>query len=505
MHQLPNLDPTPSALTRRSALAVGATILLASGVFRQGLGVVTLAVTARLLTPEDFGIIAYFLIATALLEMFQRQIGLVLIRLENVTIDHLDTVFSFQIIFGLVAAALFWALQPLVALFDIPALSDLMPVLSALSLVIAIRSPRFLLFERGLRFGYVAIEETVSRTVYAVSAIILAWLWRDYWAVVVASFAGQAARGACTYFAAPMVPRFSLSRWRDSLSFSSWSSGAQFAQFLSANAPQLIIGGTLGLADAGLFRVGTRLVNVVTHQMFTPLLRVMYPGLADLSRNTNQSREGFRKINAGFLAILLPVSVGFALVAEDVILFGLGYKWIAAAQVVWILAPLYALNGLQANVRSAVYVEGSTSILFIRNSILLVVVCVLMWIGVQYGFTSALVSAGLANLAALIATLIIAQRFGNGGFFEPLTVGWRSFLACAIMAAAVLATDFALRSGVHVPRLLIIVSTKVLVGAVVYTASHIVLWVMAGRPDGFETLIFSLIRHLHRQLRRQQV
>ncbi|WP_209509852.1 MULTISPECIES: oligosaccharide flippase family protein [unclassified Ruegeria] len=478
--------------------------MLASGLFRQGLGFVTLAVTARLLTPEDFGIIAYFLIATALLEMFQRQIGMVLIRLENVTFEHLDTVFSFQIIFGIIAAIVFWAARPLVDLMGIPALSELMPVLSAMSLVIAIKSPRFLLFERGLRFGYAAGEETFSRIVYAMLAIILSWYWRDYWAIVVATFAGQAIRGVWTFSIAPMLPRLSLSQWRESLSFSSWSIGAQLAQFLSANAPQLIIGGTLGLADAGLFRIGTRLVNVVTHQLFTPILRVVYPGLADLSRKTNQSKEGFRKINAGFLAILLPVSVGFALVSQDVIRIGLGFKWIAAAQVVWVLAPLYALNALQANVRSAVYIEGSTPLLFYRNTILLVVVCAVMWVGVQYGFNGALIAAGVANLAALFATLIIAKRFGDGGFFEPLTVGWRSFLSCAAMTGAVIATDFALHSGVHVPRTLVIVLTKIAVGMIVYPAVHIALWAMAGRPEGFETLVFSLLARLRGHLRRQR-
>lgn len=496
-------DPNPSALSRRSAIAVGAATLLASGVFRQGLGVITLAVTARLLTPEDFGIIAYFLIATALLEMLQRQIGMVLIRLENVTVGHLDTVFSFQVIFGIMTAALFWAARPLVALMDIPALLELLPVLSALALVIAIRSPRFLLFERGLRFGYAAGEETFSRVIYSIVVITLAWFWRDYWAIVIATFVGQAMRGVWTFAIAPMVPRISLSQWRDSLSFSSWSIGAQLAQFLSANAPQLIIGSTLGLADAGLFRIGTRLVNVVTHQLFAPILRVVYPGLADLSRKTNQRKEGFRTLNAGFLAILLPVSVGLALVAHDVILVGLGWKWLPATQVVWILAPLYALGSIQANVRSAVYIEGSTHVLFFRNMILLVIVCALMWVGVQYNFSGALYAAGAASVAGLLMTLIIAKRFGDGGFFEPLTVGWRSFLACAVMTVAVLTVEVTLRSGEHVPRILVVGLTKVAVGVVVYTSTHILLWVMAGRPKGFETTVFSLVGRLWNHLSRQ--
>jgi len=491
-------------LTRRSALAVGAATLLASGVFRQGLGLLTIAITARLLTPEDFGIIAYFLIATALLEMFQRQIGMVLIRLDNVTPEHLDTVFSFQIIFGIMAAILFWAAQPVVALLGIPALSGLMPALSAMSLVVAIKSPRFLLFERGLRFGYVAGEETFSRIVYAVLAIGLAWYWRDYWAIVVATFAGQAMRGVWTFAIAPMMPRLSLSQWRDSLSFSSWSIGAQLAHFLSASAPQLIIGATLGLADAGLFRVGTRLVNVVTHQLFTPILRVVYPGLADLSRKTDKGKEGFRKINAGFLAILLPCSVGFALVSVDAVWLIMGYTWVAAAPVIWVLAPLYALSSLQANVRSAVYLEGSTSLLFYRNTILLVIVCVVMWIGVQYGFTGALIATGLAELAALIVTLFIAKRFGDGGFFEPLTVGWRSFVSCAVMAVAVIATNYALRNVMQFSYTPGIVLTKTGVGVIVYTSTHIALWAMAGRPDGFETMVFSLLGKLRDHLRNRK-
>ena len=488
-------------LTRRSALAVGAAALLASGVFRQGLGLLTIAITARLLTPEDFGIIAYFLIATALLEMFQRQIGMVLIRLDNVTPEHLHTVFSFQIIFGIMAAFLFWAAQPLVALLEIPELTELMPVLSAMSLVVAIKSPRFLLFERGLRFGFAAGEETFSRIVYAILAIALSWYWRDYWAIVVATFAGQAMRGVWTFSIAPMLPKLSLSQWRDSLSFSSWSIGAQLAQFLSANAPQLIIGSTLGLADAGLFRIGTRLVNVVTHQLFTPLLRVVYPGLADLSRKTDQGREGFRKINAGFLAILLPCSVGFALVSVDVIWMFLGYTWVAAAPVIWVLAPLYALNALQASVRSAVYIQGSTPLLFYRNTILLVVVCVVMWIGVQYGFNGALIAAGLANLAGLIATLIIAKRFGNGGFFEPLIVGWRSFVSCAVMTAVVIATNYLLRDMLQMSYTPGIVLLKTAAGVISYTTTHIALWAIAGRPDGFETMVFSLLGKLRSHLR----
>ena len=152
--------------SRSSALAVGAAALLASGLFRQGLGIVTLAVTARLLTPEDFGIVAYFLVALGLLEMMQRQIAMVLIRLETVTQAHLETVFTVQLVFGLSVAAIFLASRPLVEMVGLPQLVELTPYLAVLSLVIAIRSPLFLIYERDLTFSYAAKEETFSRIAY---------------------------------------------------------------------------------------------------------------------------------------------------------------------------------------------------------------------------------------------------------------------------------------------------------------------------------------------------
>lgn len=498
-------DPNPSALSRSSSLAVGSATLLASGVFRQCLGFATLAITARLLRPEDFGILAYFFIAAALLEMLQRQIGMVLIRIDKISPDYLNTVFTFQLLFGFGAASFFWVMQPVIALLGIPELVDLLPAISALSIVIAIRSPRFLLYERGLRFSLAAAEETLNRVTYAVVAVYLTWLWRDSKAIIIAVFVGMAMRSLITFAVAPMRPRLSLSRWRESFSFMSWAIGAQFSQFLANSVPQLFIGATLGLADAGIYRIGSRITEIVTTQFFAPLQRVIYPGLADISRSTDRREATFTLLNECMLAIVLPVSVGAALVSKDVILFGLGFKWIAAAQVIWILAPLKALETLQANVRAASYVEGSTKTLFLRNSLLMALVCLYMWIGTQFGFYGALAAAGLSSFTALTITLILAKRFGNGGFFEPLKCAWRSFLACAVMVAAVLAVDVMMRSGVHTPRILVIVLTKVSVGVVVYTMTHIALWGIAKRPAGFESRVFSLLFRFRAQLCRSRI
>lgn len=512
MKQPHSLDPNPSTLSRRSAVAVGAATLLASSVFRQGLGLVTIIIAARLLTPEDFGVAAYFLIATALLEILQRQIAMVLIRLDEVTQEHLETIFTFQILFGVAAAVLFYASQPLIALIGIPELVQLTPALCALSLIVAFKSPRFVLFERKLRFGYVAGEEALSRITYAAVLITLAWIWHDFWAIVVANFCALTVRSIWTFSIAPMKPRLSLSRWRDGLSFSIWTISAQLTQFFSQNLPQLVIGAALGLADAGIFRVGNRVSTLVTTQLVAPLQRVIYPGLADLSRNTDRRDSAFDRLNELLIAIVLPLAVGIALVADHIIIVVLGYQWYAAAQVIWILAPLKALEMLQENVRAASYVDGSTKRLFVRNAILLLLVSILMWIGVKFGFTGALAATGAASVAALLMTLTLAKRYGSRTFFGPLLVAWRSFIACAVMAVVVITISNAFGTTEHagwafdslkdVPRLLVVFSTKIIVGMGAYIGTHLILWRLAGRPEGFEDFLLSIPKRIYQHYSR---
>ncbi|WP_170376745.1 MULTISPECIES: oligosaccharide flippase family protein [Ruegeria] len=504
----PVVDKSTSA--RTSALAVGATTLLASSLFRQALGLITLIVTARLLAPKDFGIAAYFLVATAFLEMMQRQIATVLIRLDDVTLEHLKTVFTFQVILGVVAALFFYVTQPLLALLEIPELIQLAPILCALSLIIALKSPRFVLFERKLRFSFAAAEETISRIVYSIIAISLAWLWGDFWSIIVASVCALITRSIWTYSMAPMTIRLSLARWRDCLSFSVWTTGAQVSLFFSNNMPQLIIGATLGLADAGVFRLGNRLSTLVTTQLFAPLQRVLYPGLADISRNTDRQDEAFNRLNELLLAIVLPVSLGMALVANHIVVVVIGWQWLGIVQVIWILAPLKALETLHENVRSAAYIEGSTRILFIRNTFLLVFVCLLMREGVEFGFSGALIAAGIASLVTIFTTLMIAKRYGTRTFFGPITVAWRSFVSTLAMVSVVLFVSSAFGSGDAVgwayeteedlPLLRFRFAIKVLVGILTYIGTHFLLWKLSGKPKGVESMTLELVAKIRSRL-----
>nr|WP_256369193.1 oligosaccharide flippase family protein [Ruegeria sp. HKCCA4008] len=498
----PGVTIAPGTPDHSATLTKGAATLFASGVFSQFLGVLTLVVTARLLTPTDFGIIAYFIIAAAFLEIVQRAVSMILIRQPEITDDHLNTVFTMQVLLGIFSALLIWASAPLMTFFGLAELTSLIPALCFIAIASSIKSTRFPLLERDLRFGFIAGEEATSRIAYTLMAISLTWFWRDYWAIVIAYAITQAIRVIWSFSVAPMRPRLTLRCWHDCIDVSSWSLGAQITQFLINNMPQIVIGSSLGLADAGIFRVGYRLVIMFTSQIIGPLERVVYPSLANTSRTRGSSREAFEQVNAVLLGIIVPASVGMALVANHLIVVVAGYQWLAAAQVIWVLAPLKAIETLQANVRSASYVEGSTKRLFVRNTILLIATTALTVLGSSYGFTGAILGSGAASLFAIGLALSMAKDFGSGGFLTPILMAWRTFVSTFVMLLAVLFVSSAYGSGDAVgwayetaedlPLLRIRFSIKVLVGVFVYVGTHLLLWRLAGKPKGFESLALDM-------------
>ena len=479
-------------------MGIGAATLLASSLFQQGLGLVTLAVVARILSPADLGVAAYFLIAAAFIDLMQRQIPLALVRLDEVTADHLGTVFTLQVLAGLSLSALSLALIPLAGMTGLAPVVSLLPTVAVYAILSAFRSPRFQLFERDLSFAYGAAEDSLGRAVYSITAIVLVWLLRDHWALVWAMFAGQAAKIVWTFSMAPMRPRLTLSLWRESVSFTSWALAATTIDFLSLRLPQLVIGMALGLREAGLLRLGSNFIDLVTYQLAAPMMRVLYPGLAEATRDDRDPREVFMRSNEMFLAVLLPFAVGLALIAEDAIRYGLGEQWVPAAQVIWVLAPLQSLMVLQANVRAAAYVANETRILFLRSLVQLPVMAGLLYLGAQNGFHGMIAAVAAFNLTSLSITLFLGRRYGTGGMLAPLLRGWRSFLSCAAMALAVLGVEALPGLTADLPRL----AVQVLTGMVVYPMVLLALWRLAGRPEGAEAFLLKLAGRALGRLRR---
>jgi len=154
---------------------------------RRMIGLVSTLILARLLTPEDFGIVAMAATVASLLEMLTwTGVDLALIREREPTREHYDTAWTIKILQGVLVALLVLASAPIAAMvFDEPrvagalALLSLRPVLDGLQNIGVVDFRRDLDFGKEFRFGM--YQKLMSFSVVVVLAITL----RNYWVMII--------------------------------------------------------------------------------------------------------------------------------------------------------------------------------------------------------------------------------------------------------------------------------------------------------------------------------
>ncbi|MEO0907572.1 MAG: oligosaccharide flippase family protein, partial [Pseudomonadota bacterium] len=216
-------------------LMSGSLLLSGGRIVTNGLAAVSMIVLARLLTPEDFGLVA---IATSVMMVLRAVTELAMsqavIRLEEPTRDHLDTAWTLGLLRGLVIVAVMCALAwPLAQIYGDERLGPLVIVISLALLFSSLVNPRQALLLKELVFWQSVTVLIIGRLVGIAASITIAIVYQSYWALVLGTVIGEAVSMAFSYVILPYLPRFSLRSRADLLSFSVWLTLRSFVNTLN--------------------------------------------------------------------------------------------------------------------------------------------------------------------------------------------------------------------------------------------------------------------------------
>ncbi|MFW5681284.1 MAG: oligosaccharide flippase family protein [Pseudomonadota bacterium] len=497
--------PKPKSKTLRSRVTFGAAVMLTGALLVRMLDILSLVVLARLLAPADYGVVALAMVFVGIVEMASNlRLSTALIRKETITESEFDTAFTLSMLRGLLAGGiLFASAQPLAQALGEPIVAELLHVLAVVPVLNGLINQRFVVYEKRLDFSKGVSREVLAKIMGVIATIGLALVWQSYWALVIGTVVTRAGVLVLSYTLLPAWPRLGLTGWREFVAFGGWLAGARAVARLSTSLDTLIVGLAFTPTVVGQYNVGNRMATSFTGELVTPLTRSVYSGLASIARDTARMREAYYKAQSTILGVVLPVGVGAALLAHELILVLIGPQWLQAVTVVQVVAPVLAFGMVSAGTHGLVMVDGSTRRLFVRSLVSLGIrlPCLLvgLWLG---GFLGLLIGRAFANLQMTMVNLHIASTILKEPFIRPLVAAWRTFLACGVMAAAILLV--AQRLGGPASTLgeaLIGVAVKGATGAAVYVTALFVLWLLAGRPDGFERRLLDFVGRLREMLR----
>lgn len=471
---------------------IGALILTAGRMASQILGFAGTLVTARLLVPEDFGLmaiaLAVFGVASALTEL---PIAAAVVQMEKVTRTDLNTAWTINAIRGALAMVLMVASSwPLAAAYQEPRLVLLISVLAIYPLLLGLRNPAMELYTRELDFRREAITETSIKVATFVVMTGLAWATRSYWSIAMGLLASGVTAVVMSYWLRPFAPRPSLTGARRFFGFSIWLSLSAIAESLRLTSSTMIIGKLEGQSAVGAYSLANRFSVQLDSILVVPFERSLFSAFSSIQKSKEELRTLYLDTFHAIAAVAVPLCVGVALVASQLIDVVAGSGWELAGPALLYLSLSIAFQALGTPGMSLSIALGKTKWVFILQAIAAAVhIALLATLIYTHGYVGAL-AAGLISTAVWgVLNIAYAWKTIGVGFGDHFRAMSRMLMSSALMAAFVLTLELG-ETPESIGKLgeLAILS---ITGGLVYVVSSYLFWAAMGCPDGVEKMVLQ--------------
>lgn len=334
---------------KRLALRGGlAKLVSQGGNFALRLGFMVAA--ARLLEPEDFGIVAMVTVVTAILDLFTTA-GLSSAAVQKSTIndEQISTLFWINLLVGITLSVLCVLIAPLVvAFYHEPRLFWVTAAMGAGFVFNAAGVQQLALLQRQMRYVRLAAIEFSCQLASLSLGICLALAGYGYWALVAAAVALPAAVTVSTWTATGWIP--GRPHWnagiRSMLHFGGTVTVNGVISYMTYNFDKFIIGRVFGASALGYYGVAAQLINTPTSNLNAALGGVTFSALSRLQNDPPRFKNYFLKGYALNVSLTLPITIFAAVFAQDIILVVLGPKWKESTLIFQLLAPTVLFFGV---------------------------------------------------------------------------------------------------------------------------------------------------------------
>ncbi len=396
-----------------------------------------LVILGRLLTPLDFGLVAMVTAVIGVAELL-RDFGITTasIQAEHLSRKQKNNLFLINSGLGLGLAALTALFsQPLAAFYQDPRLIPITLAISSVFLLNGIQAQYQVEMTRTLRFKTLTITDVASNAIALCVAIIASILGAGYWALIMMQLVAAVLL---------LVSRMATSEWHPGWPGRSGRIGrflrygghlglAQFINYVSANAPSVLLGYAFGPVSLGAYSRASQIATLPVNQIFGPLTNVALTTLVRLN-NSEQFERTIAKLQ---LMLGYAAAIGFSfliVLAKPLVSLLLGHQWESAV-------PLLQILCAGATFQAATFVsywvflaKGQTGSLLKYNLVTKGIVLLLTILGTFFGVQGIVIGYSLGLVAAWPISLIwmSKNRIPSG----PLFFGGFRFISLGVAAVS---------------------------------------------------------------------
>ena len=389
---------------------------------KQSIQFVISVILARLLLPEDFGLLGMVVVFTGFATLFNDLgFGAALIQKKTLEEQHLSSVFWLNLGVGFFLTLLFMALAPLIASFyKEPQIVPLTRIVSIIFFVGAFGIVQKNLFSRKMQFKVLAAIDLLAVSIAGIIAIALAFAGYGVWSLIAQLVSFTILSVLLLWLRSNWHPRFIIKRraLKELWPFSSNLLGAQLLNYGVRNVDYLLIGRYVGSAGLGIYTRAYTTMLLPINQVTAVVGRVMFPALSRIQDDISKVKQVYLHANRMIALVTIPLMLGLLVVARPFVLTLYGPKWAAVIPVLQILCLVGIKQPLGTTVGWIYQSQGRTDLMFRWSILSFVVTIISFFIGIRWGIIGVATAYAIGNYliwypAIAIPGKLIDMTFGE--------------------------------------------------------------------------------------------
>lgn len=368
----------------------------AVAILSQGLKfVITIAATsvmARLLTPQDYGLVGMVAFVTGFVSMY-KDLGLsaATIQRSEISSEQISTLFWVNVLLSLGITLLTAAIAPLVAWFyGEPRLTWITVATAGGFIISGLAVQHEALLRRQMRYFVLALISLASMAMGYTVGIILAWHSFHYWALVASQLAVAATSTLLIFIFCRWMPGLPKrdTGVRSMIRFGGNLTGFTTINYFSRNLDNLLIGRFWGAQQLGLYTRAYQLMALPIEQINEPVSSVAVPSLSRLTDSPESYRRAYLRMLEKIALLTMPFVVLMIVTSDWIIHIVLGPQWVGATRI-------FILLGVTALFQPIANTTG--------------------WLLISQGRTNDLLKWGLISGPIIMASIVAGLPWGAVG------------------------------------------------------------------------------------------
>ncbi|MFC6438696.1 oligosaccharide flippase family protein [Bowmanella sp. JS7-9] len=459
------------------------------------IGLLNTLVLARLLTPEDFGIVALSSIfINFLLALTEANLHLYLIRHKEDNDQLFSSVWTASVMQAVVVSIFMAIGAPYAAdFFEQPLLEQIIYCLIIVRLLDGCRNVGIYIAQKHLNFKLdfkVTFYSKISSVIFTIGLAI--WL-QSYWALVLGQICSSAVALIYSYVLHPFRPHFSLYQWREILAYSKATIPATIAGYLNTQI-HMIAAGRLGTTEfIGRYHMALNIGAMFTFELMLPIIRGLAPNFS-IVKDSGEGEKFFKMATTLAVYAFVPLGVGINAVAPEFIQTLLGEQWLPAAPMLAWFSLFFMISGIMMFLSGQFLIilgkeQLSNRLVWMRTAMISIAIALTVHFG---SYTDIPRSLFLYTIAALPLILYFVSRAMAFSLRNYLT-GWIPPVLAALLMWSML--HYLPLQGLPFWLLL---PVKIVIGGLTYLLTLTLLYKLRGKPENsVEAFILNKIPRKH--------